>query len=362
MRQWCGILVLVFLLLTSSNAHAQPLFQNPSVSARLFYGSFITHLPKAAYLRDSYSYFGEIAVQQQTDGRYNWQLANGLPQLGVALHFGNTGSKQYMGNMAALFPFVDWRLWQTKTFRSGLRAGAGIGWVQKPYDKINNHKQVLIGTHGNAYINFLWENEIWLFSKVHISAGLSFSHLSNGSSTLPNLGLNIPALAIGLHYIVAQNTKGSTQKQDTLIKQNALALFTSAGLKQAPWVDGKRYVVNTLQLEWSRTLHRSGRYSAGAALFYNRALEVNPEGILDQKQNGKNLQAGIFVGYEHLLGRLSVPLQLGVYMYNRNSYPTLFQELGLRYRINQQWSTQLAMKSHMGRADFIHVGVGYRFN
>src|SRR6476646_11959457 len=102
MRQWCGHLV-CFLVLTFSNAHTQPLFKKPSITTRFFYGSFLTRLPKAAYLRDSYSYFGEVSVQQQTDGRYTWQTANGLPQIGVAFHFGNTGSRQYMGNMAALF-------------------------------------------------------------------------------------------------------------------------------------------------------------------------------------------------------------------------------------------------------------------
>src|SRR5438309_149427 len=175
MRQWCSLFLFLFLFFTFSNTHAQPLFKNPSFGARFFYGSFLTRLPKAAYLRDSYSYFGELALQQQTDGRAAWQVANGLPRVGMAFHFGNTGSKKYMGNMAALFPFIDWRLFQTKNFRSGIRAGAGIGWVQKPYDKITNHKNVLIGTHGNAYINFLWENEINVFSNVYISVGLSFS-------------------------------------------------------------------------------------------------------------------------------------------------------------------------------------------
>lgn len=359
MRPWCG--TFIFVLLTFSKAHAQSLFKHPSVGARFFYGSFLTRQPKAAYLRDSYSYFGEISVQQQTDGRYPWQRVNGLPQVGVALHFGNTGSKHYMGNMAALFPFINWKLYQSKNVRSGLRAGAGLGWVQKPYDKITNHKQVLIGTHANAYINFLWDTEIRLFSNLHISAGISFTHLSNGSSTLPNLGLNIPALSIGLRYSVGENNILKRPRQDTLIKKKILLLFTSVGLKQAPWIEGKRYVVNTLQIEWSRTLHHSGNYNVGAALFYNPALEINPAGILDQKQSGKNVQAGIFVGYEHLLGRLSVPLQLGVYVYNHNTYPSLFQQLGLRYRINPHWSAQAAMKAHTGRADFIHLGVGYRF-
>ena len=356
----CGT-AFTLLILTFSNTHAQPLFSKPSVAARFFWGSFVTHLPKAAYLRDSYSYFGELSVQQQTDGRYDWQRSNGLPQLGVALQYGNSGSKQYIGRMMGVFPFMNWKLYNSRDFTSGFRAGVGLGWVQKPYDVITNHKNILLGTHTNAYINFLWENDVRLFSNLHIGAGLSFTHLSNGSSTLPNLGLNIPAVSLGLRYGLDRPTVIAQVKGEVSIRPSRWVFFTTVGFKQAPWVGGKRYITNSLKAEWNRPLWRSGHYSAGAVLFYNPALVIDPAGILDHTQNGviHKVQAGAFVGYEHLLGRLSIPLQLGVYVYNHNSYPTIFQELGLRYRINQRWSTELAMKAHMGRADFIHAGLGY---
>src|SRR6476646_1353507 len=94
------------LLQTFSKAHAQQnFFKTASVGVQGYFGSFLSNLPKAAYLRDSYTYFGEIAVQQQTDGSEAWQQANGLPQVGMVVFFGNTGSKQYAGNMAGAFPF-----------------------------------------------------------------------------------------------------------------------------------------------------------------------------------------------------------------------------------------------------------------
>jgi hypothetical protein len=95
-------------------------------------------------------------------------------------------------------------------------------------------------------------------------------------------------------------------------------------------------------------------------LFYDRSLEVNPLGILDQKRYGNKLQAGIIAGYEHQFGRLSIPVQLGAYVYNKDIYTTLFQQLGFRYRINPKWTAQLAMKTHSGKADFIHLGIGYK--
>lgn len=352
---------LVFLLcsLTFSKPHAQPR-SNTSATARFFHGTFLTHLPKAQYLRDSYSGFGELSLQRQTDGRKPWQQANRLPQVGVAVFFGNTGSRRYMGRMAGVFPHVAWRLYQSRWFRSSLRGGAGLGWVQKPYDKITNHKATLIGTHLNAYINFLWEAEALLFSNTHAAAGFSFSHLSNGSSTLPNLGLNIPAVFIGLRHQLGAAVLEKKAQPDTVLKKSTIVLFTTAGIKQFPWIEGKRYLVNTVQAEWSRPPGRTARWGGGVVLFYDRSMEVDPQGIPDRKRRGNKLQAGVFAGYEHVFGRLSIPVQLGAYVYNADIYSRLYQQLGFRYRIDAAWSAQLAMKTHSGKADFIHAGIGYR--
>lgn len=340
--------------------HAQSVFKKPSVAVNYFYGSFLTHVPKAQYLRDSYSYSGEISIQRQTTGKKNWHITNRFPQVGVALFYGHTGSRRYMGNMAGVFPFVSWSLYKTTRFNSSLRAGAGLGWIEKPYNKRTNHKAVLIGTHGNAYINFLWQAEVKLFSNLHAAAGLSFSHFSNGSSTLPNLGLNIPSLSLGLRYQPDKTIPIPNLKPDSLVKKSSLSVFTTVGLKQFPWIESGRYLVNTLQLEWNRVFRSSGKYSGGGVLFYDRALEVDPSGIPDQKRKGNKIQAGVFAGYEHLFGRLSIPLQVGVYVYNQDIYSLLFQQLGFRYRINQYWHAQLSMKTHSGKADFIHAGIGYQ--
>jgi len=359
MQRWRHHIIFLLCSLSFSKAHAQNFFKSPSLGLQGYYGSFLTNQPKAQLLRDSYSYFGEVSMQYQTDGRKAWQRANGLPQVGLAFFYGNTGSKKYMGSMAGVFPFVAWHIYTRKTFQSSLRAGAGLGWIQKPYDKITNHKAVLIGTHGNAYLNFVWQNQIQLFSNIHITAGLNFSHFSNGSSTLPNLGLNIPALSVGVIYSAKAPTQLVKLRPDSLFKKASFLIYTTAGLKQFPWIESKRYVVNTAQAEWNRRFSQTGKYSAGAILFYDRALEVDPSGILDVKRKGNKVQAGVFVGYEHLFGRLSIPVLVGTYVYNRDLYTILFQQLGFRYRINQNWSAQLAMKTHTGKADFIHLGVGY---
>ena len=323
------------------------------------YGTYLTKSPKADYLKDGYSFYNELYYQQATDGRKPWHQANNLPEWGLAFFYGGTGSKRYMGSMAGLFTFINIPIIKINGFSSKLRGGMGLGWVQKPYDKIINHKNVLIGSHLNGYMGFLWQNEFHISRRLLANAGLSFSHLSNGGSTLPNLGLNIPAATVGLRYAVAENKE--TQKFKNAFKKEWQYSFSvGGGMKQAPWVESKRYLITTLAAEVGKTF-RLGVLSGGAVAYINPSLEVHPLGIPSLKRKGNFLQAGIYTGYEHSFGKLSVPLQLGAYVWNKDLSPQLFQNIGLRYQLATQWKAQALLKTHMGQADHIQFGASYTF-
>ncbi|RYY18832.1 MAG: hypothetical protein EOO04_23165 [Chitinophagaceae bacterium] len=72
------------------------------------------------------------------------------------------------------------------------------------------------------------------------------------------------------------------------------------------------------------------------------------------------LQASVYAGYEHVVGRLSIPVQLGLYFYNNYSISSIYQMIGLRYKISQRWTAAVQLKAHFGKADYIQYGVGYK--
>lgn len=354
----CLLIFIVLLCGTASVAQNRS-FRKGSIGATGYFGSFLTNLPKADYVRDSWSSFTELFWERQTDGSRDWHLANKLPQIGTAIFYGNTGSRQYMGHMAGLFSYAHLTLLRTPRFKSRFRIGGGLAWVEKPYDLTTNHKGVLIGSYINAYIQFMLLQELRISSKLFLHAGLNFSHLSNGSTMLPNLGLNIPSLAFGIRYGADQPPFHHSRLP--LEKQWGFSLYTAAGLKQFPWIRSERYAVNLLQAEAMKKFAYADGFGAGAAIFYDRSLQVDPSGIPSLKREGNRLQAGLYLAYEHDFGRLSMPLQLGTYVYNRDINSALFQQIGLRYHLNRQWRLQFLMKTHSGKADFLHLGAGYRF-
>ena len=358
-------LVIVLCLITFLDvSYTQELvtFEKPSVGFQAYYVSFLTMAPKAAYLRDSYSYLAEVNYQKPIKNIAATTGFKRLPKWGIGAFFGNTGSRQYMGNTAGVFPFISLPLYKTQKFAGAFRFGAGLGWVQKPYNQYNNHKNTLIGSSVNGYIHFLLQNDWHLSPSFTLNAGLGFHHLSNGSTRLPNLGINIPAVSAGMRY----HLNAAKKIMDTILQANhsfnkklSYTIYASAGVKQAPWVESDYFVVNVFAAEASKMFSADNKYGGGVVLFYDRSLVLDPAGIPTVKRENNETQLGVYASYEHSFGRLSIPLQLGAYVFNRES-SSLFQNIGFKYKATEKLSAALYLKAHMGQANLIHVGIGYK--
>jgi hypothetical protein len=83
-----------------------------------------------------------------------------------------------------------------------------------------------------------------------------------------------------------------------------------------------------------------------------------PTYIFDHSE--PQVQVSMYGGYEHVAGRISIPVQLGVYLYNRYVISQLYQLIGLRYRFAEKWVASVQLKAHFGKADYIQYGIGYK--
>lgn len=332
-----------------------------SISLNGYKGSFLTTVPKAEYVRDSYASFAEVAVMFQSAGTRDWQVRHHYPSWGIALIHGNTGSREFIGKMTALYLLVELPLVRSNRYTLNLRAGAGPGIVDKPYDIVSNPKNTMIGTKLNAFINAGFINELRISEHVQINAGISFMHLSNGGTTLPNLGLNTPGVTAGLRYSVVPVATKNTLLKEGFTPETVIRVQTAIALRQASRVGGNHYLINLVQAEGGRRINPNHYFGGGLQVTYNRSLDYFPlEGPLDPVKK-KKLQVGLYGSYEHHFGKLSFPFQVGVYIYNKNLYPVLFQQYGARFQVNKHFDVSMMLKSHLGKADFIHTGIGYKF-
>lgn len=333
---------------------------NWSAGVRYYAGSYLTSQPKAEYIRDSYASFGELYLEKRTNGDKDWHISHKYPSAGLGFLFGNPGSKKYIGNLYALYPYMRFPVISSKKYEASLKMGGGAAFIEKPYDEYTNPKNTLIGTRVNVFLNFVFQHQLKLNDQLSLDAGLGIMHISNGSTTLPNLGLNIPTLSAGVRYSLGTPLRIQRKLADTSSSKIDLAAYTSVSVKQYPWVGGNYYLINTMQLEGSRRVKRNYSIGAGLLLVYNRTLRRYVMEDRPENPSYKKFQAGIYFSYEHFLGRLSIPVNIGPYLYNGSS-SGIFQQYGIRYRASKHFTAQILLKSHSGQADFIHTGIGYNF-
>jgi hypothetical protein len=342
-----------------------------SVGLNAFYGFFIANQPKSLYLRNDHSRMMEVSISRQTMGRHQWERESNLPVVGIGFLYGDLGSREYLGKMMSLYPFIHFPLVRAKRSVTSFRLGAGLGWVEKPYDKESNYKNLMIGTHLNAAISMRLQTEWEIVRNLYLNAGLAFTHLSNGSVRLPNLGLNIPALTAGLRYESSSTPAGikttgsgvSTQGNRKIFKRST-GLFVHGGfaVKQTYPLESKVQLVKILNLEITRSLSPVSQLAGGLNFSFDPSLSKEMYGAPSYTfdKSDFQLQASIYAGYEHVVGRLSIPIQLGLYLYNNYAISQVYQMIGLRYRFSQRWVTSVQLKAHFGKADYIQYGVGYR--
>ena len=356
-------LCFIFYVSPASAQNADKIFyKSLSVDAAIHYGFYFPGNVKTDYVMDSRPFLGEIGLSWQTNGQKIWQQLNGYPVIGLGILFGKSGADKYIGNIGALLPFINFPLYKRDHFGMSFKFGLGPGWVQKPFNPETNYKDFVIGSHLNACINLqvLAGFKIEKHTSAHV--GFSFTHFSNGSIKLPNLGLNTPALAAGLEYNFAQPE--IIKRPIPLLKKKwSYYLFTSIAVKQSTPLESPVRLVNLASFEMMKDFSHTGRYGAGINLTYDRALstEVPNSPTFAFDESGLKLEASIYGAYEYVIGNLSIPVQLGFYLYNNYRFSEIYENIGVKYRLSSHWIATVLLKAHLGNGDFIQWGVGYKF-
>lgn len=345
-------ILLLLLSCAVRTAGAQTLAQETRWGLQTHLGSFITKMSKAELAKDSYSFL------VQADWSRRSAYAPGT-WLGATLLHGSSGGKQFLGSVTAAAVFGEHRLAGGGWYSLRGRLALGLGWIGKPYDPVTNHKNTLLGSHLNAAAQAALYQQVRLGRHWSWNTGVSFLHLSNGLSTLPNLGLNIPCIYTGLTY--RREGKPLVRKAEPCsTHRRQWSVWASAGLKQWPLVNSPRRVTEVGSVEWAQRLSANGRWGLALHVFHD-PTELSPSDTVLIRPAGGGWQAGIGGHYTVVIGRWELPLQMGVYAWNPRDANTVYQILGVRYRAARHWLAGIHLKTHMGKADYFNAGIGFQW-
>lgn len=332
------------------------------LDARGNFSILMAHRPNLKAYPSAHFGMYELNIGKKTDGSKSWHQLYHHPNIGVSVFYTSIGNNKYTGSAFAGMGFIQFPYARLKRSEFNFKLALGPGWVEKKFDRINNYKNLVTGTHLNAAIQ-LTQSYSWSISqKQKLSFGVCLTHFSNGAFKLPNLGINLAGLQMGYHYQF-RDAKKALIDSSKFAKKIKYIIAYSCGLKQVYPVLGKQYFLSNLSATMLSHYKEKGSVGIVIDLFKDASIYNQMKYDTDSTNNDKiNLQLGIGGVYEVAIHKFTIPLSAGFYIYNNyKELPVMYLKFGLNYYITEQIHVSFNLKSHYAKADYFSYGIGYRF-
>lgn len=365
---WC-----VFSLLVASKGVAQPSGplsrHNLSLEVKAQYGFLLSHHLELDVFNAHFPAV-EISLQKKTWGSRRWEEAYAYPSIGVSCWVSNLGGFEAIGSAVALYPFISFPLTPNQTHAIHFKLGIGVGYLTNHFDRIENYKNFAIGSAFNLAASLYFDYRYQFSRSTTVSAGFGLTHFSNGSTKTPNYGLNILTGTIGVTTFLNKPNRGMKKKllpeysvfEFDGSKYLELQFSTALATKDMSEQLGERFMVYAVFTNIMARVSYKSKFGAGVDYTYDgsdsylieRATGINPP-LRDVTKVGVNL------AYELILDRTSFLFNAGFYVAGKErGEGDLFQRLTLKYLITDNLFANMALSAHLGKAEYIGLGLGYR--
>ncbi|MBI5217572.1 MAG: acyloxyacyl hydrolase [Bacteroidia bacterium] len=303
----------------------------------------------------------QFEVGRQTYGKEPWEQMYHYPEYGLGYYFADLNDPKLLGYVHASYAYLNSPFFRNDKFSMNYHLAIGLSYVTRCWDYRNNYENLAIGTHLNVYFNVNLNASLRVSKKIELTAGIGGCHYSNGAVAQPNLGLNVIDFDIGFKYFLNDcKAEKVVQEIPAFNKKNEFSITLSAGTKGIER-RGTNYLLSTASLYFARQLNQKRKVGFGTDIFYDETLYTEfPDSI--HMPFSKVIRNGIFISHEFLIKKFSIVTQLGCYTYYKvEPFFPVYTRLALKYDITPSIFANIGLKAHMGVADFIEWGVGYRF-
>ena len=303
----------------------------------------------------------ELNFQRQTTGAAPWHGWYKYPKVGLALTYYDFHNP-VLGYVWSASPYINKSFSRGPKHDLSFRLGAGLAYLTNPYNQDTNHKNTIASSALNATLQFRLEYDYALTPHLGLLAGVGLNHYSNGATTKPNFGVNLPSVVLGFNYHEQRHAPkiNPDAPAPAELGQNFFNFSTSLGFKQRTEGDHQKYLVNSVTAAVGRRVNRKSNLLAGVEGFYDRSLQAQLEDTTRAGLKQPDVKkVGAFVGHELLFGRLAFVSHLGFYVYAPYKSSTAYYErLGLKYHFTNLLFGAVDLKIHRGAADVIEFKVG----
>ncbi|HQH19310.1 MAG TPA: acyloxyacyl hydrolase [Bacteroidales bacterium] len=335
-----------------------------SMETKVHYGFIMPHHKYIQYLSTGHFTAFELNVGKQTNGRKKWHQLYNYPYIGLSFWTANMANPEVLGSVYTLYPYLNFNLVDHRKLDFNFRLGTGIAYITKKFEPFDNYKNLLIGTNLNVAISLLYELKWAIQQHIQLSTGVGMTHFSNGALKMPNLGINIPTVNVGVAYLLNTNkpffvpTESLCNKDTTKFEIQSIV---SGGIKEIYPACGDKFGVFSWSNSLIKTWSLKRKIGVGIDLFweFSNIRSLKRQGI-EVKHAYEVIKPGVHVLHQLRFSRLSLVTQIGFYIYAKDkSDGPIYDRLALQYKLNNNILLNVALKTHFAKADFVEWGIGY---
>ena len=302
----------------------------------------------------------------------SWQQHYGYPSYGLGVYSGAIGNPDILGTPNAIFGFVSFPVYQTRKTSFVVEPAVGLTYDLKPHDSEENPMNDAIGSKICVYFNLNFGGRTAISREMDLTYGFDMTHFSNGRTFVPNYGLNMAGLNIGMlyHFNRVQKVVDKSLKPKTILevrpemeatsgdvrkKQWYFSAYQAAGTTQKYGFEDVRYFNASTSIEavYKRSMKHS--WLLGFDLLYDGSLKN------EYPETSGQFAYAIHPGYDFSFYKFDLRAQVGIYLGDNKDKGPFFLRPALRYWFSNAVFAQIGLKTINGfAADWVEYGVGVK--
>lgn len=333
-------------------------------SVQLWYhhGFVFAHQPEIEHLNNMPSRGVQLDVAPGFMLGRKWWQAYQYGSCGISLLLNQNGPDRTLGTSIGIGPYLETYLWRGQRSSLQIRGTTGITWNSAPFHLYDNPLNPAISSRFSALLQGGLFYEYGLTDHWAIRAGTLVTHYSNGSFEMPNYGLNMPHVSMGVSYrteATRRYDRDPSQDPDWA-KETSIWVVGQAGLAESLPVNGPKFGTFTLSAVAERRVALKSSLTLGADFMANPSL-ARWVRFQPGWAGASTDAAGITLGHNLHMGRTILHTQGGLYVYKPFPlYPILYQRVGLSYGLHKRWRAGIMLKLHNFSAETVEAAVQAR--
>lgn len=338
-----------------------------TLDANVFYGTILEHNNDISHLITDHPTGFILSYNKKTYGFKDWESRFNYPDWGFSFIYQDMKDAR-LGDNYSLYAHYNFYFLKRHL---NLRIGQGLAYNTNPYDKVTNFKNNAYGSHilSTTYLMFNYKKDN-IFKGFGLQAGISLIHYSNANFKAPNTSTNTFVFNVGTSYMLdyenepdyIPSTEDKTFKEK--IKYN-IAFRT--GVNESDVIGVGQFPFYIVSAYADKRLNRKSAIQVGADVFFSKFLEelicfysvAFPE--LDVSGDEDWKRAGVFIGHELFINKMSIVTQLGYYIYYPYDFEgRVYNRVGLKRYFGDTFFGAITLKSHGAKAEAVEFGIGVR--